>query len=257
MIDGQQRDRYERGFRALLCRVRKRHVQTGVDRLLVESEQLASREQVTPAEALEIVFRHARQRIIRRLLRARCSASEGPRRRCEALLELSIPRAAPEDVPDFHCDAALGGLARWLRAAGYDAAFWPDIDDDHLLRTVQAQPAIMLTTDRLLMQRGVIVWGAMAARLVSIRLNKCEQFIDMVQRLSLPLRAPRCMSCGGALVAVDKEHVKARIPPRTYPWLDEFFACERCNRLFWKGTHWQRIKTVLDRARAISTSPAG
>ena len=29
----------------------------------------------------------------------------------------------------FFCDAMLGGLARWLRAMGYDAAFEYGIDD--------------------------------------------------------------------------------------------------------------------------------
>jgi uncharacterized protein with PIN domain len=150
----------------------------------------------------------------------------------------------------------LGGLAGWLRAAGYDAAFWPGIDDDELLRKVQSQHAIMLTTDRRLMQRGVLRWGAIAARLVSIRLTKGEQFIDLVRRLSLPLRPPRCMSCGGPLAPVDKENVKELIPPRTYPWLDDYYMCRRCNRLFWKGTHWERIITVLDRARAANASSA-
>jgi uncharacterized protein with PIN domain len=53
------------------------------------------------------------------------------------------------------------------------------------------------------------------------------------------------MSCGGELRPVDKAAVAARIPPRTARWLDDYFVCARCNQLFWRGTHWQRIQAKL------------
>ena len=37
----------------------------------------------------------------------------------------------PGPEPWFACDAMLGGLARWLRAAGYDASWEHGIDDRH------------------------------------------------------------------------------------------------------------------------------
>jgi uncharacterized protein len=252
--DLQAWERYEHAYRALLCRVRQAQLQAGVRRLLDRAEHLARRDQVPREAALESVFLRTRERVIRRLLRARSPASPIARRRWQALLELSIPQRVTAEGPDFHCDAALGGLARWLRAAGYDAVFWPGIDDDELLRKAQSQPAVMLTTDRRLMERGIIQRGAIAARLVSIRLDKNEQFIDLVRRLCLPIRAPRCMACGGVLLPVDKESVKQQIPPRTYPWLDDYYRCARCQRLFWKGTHWQRIAGLLDQARAAGAS---
>jgi uncharacterized protein with PIN domain len=53
------------------------------------------------------------------------------------------------------------------------------------------------------------------------------------------------MSCGGALRPVDKQKVSERIPPRTARWRDEYFLCAGCGRLFWQGTHWQRIAERL------------
>lgn len=35
--------------------------------------------------------------------------------------------------PRFACDAMLGGLARWLRAAGYDASWQEGITDQELI----------------------------------------------------------------------------------------------------------------------------
>ena len=53
------------------------------------------------------------------------------------------------------------------------------------------------------------------------------------------------MSCGGELRTVDKEAVRDRIPPRTYLWRNEFFECLRCHKLYWHGTHWEKITTRL------------
>ena len=37
-------------------------------------------------------------------------------------------------IPQFACDAMLGGLARWLRAAGYDASWHGGVADPELVR---------------------------------------------------------------------------------------------------------------------------
>ena len=68
--------------------------------------------------------------------------------------------------------------------------------------------------------------------------------------LGLGLRTARCMTCGGELVPTPKEDVFPRIPPRTAKWLDEYFVCASCDRLFWEGTHWGRIAKALAEAAA-------
>src|SRR5205085_2570486 len=49
----------------------------------------------------------------------------------------------------------------------------------------------------------------------------------------------------GGLVRQEKETLKERIPPKTFRWLDEYFVCADCGKLFWKGTHWMRIDEQL------------
>jgi uncharacterized protein with PIN domain len=44
--------------------------------------------------------------------------------------------------------------------------------------------------------------------------------------------------------------VRPRIPPRTALWKDEYFVCAECDRLFWRGTHWERIERTLRQAVA-------
>lgn len=236
VIDQDFRDRAEQIFRSLLWRARATPLMPAVSALL-DQVQHQFEQQVSEETALAGVYCSTRQQVLDQL-------STGAERR-RRMLETTIPHLPPSFGPDFHCDAGLGGLARWLRAGGYDAAFWPDIDDDDLLRKMTASGAILLTSDRRLMDRGVISSGAIAALWVPISLKKREQFAFVRRELALPLKAPRCMACGGRLVAVDKEAMRERIPPRTYPWLDDYYLCQRCDRLFWEGTHWQRIKLAL------------
>ena len=80
--------------------------------------------------------------------------------------------------------------------------------------------------------------------------DKFEQLKLVIRTFALRRRPSRCMKCGGELTAVDKETCREELPPRTYEWLDEFFRCESCGQLFWKGTHWDRIADDLARVEA-------
>lgn len=148
-------------------------------------------------------------------------------------------------IPRFVCDAGLGGLARWLRAAGYEAAWSPEIGDDALLRAVREQRAILLTTDSLLLERRVIRDGVIPTVWLPPLGRAPEQLARVFRELRLKPLSPRCMACGGELRQVDKTAVAARIPPRTARWLDDYFVCACCDQLFWHGTHWQRIAARL------------
>jgi hypothetical protein len=73
-----------------------------------------------------------------------------------------------------------------------------------------------------------------------------QQLESVLAELDLPLLSPRCMNCGGELKKVDKGAIAERIPPKTYRWRDEYFLCNSCGKLFWYGTHWNRISKGLN-----------
>jgi uncharacterized protein with PIN domain len=45
-----------------------------------------------------------------------------------------------------------------------------------------------------------------------------------------------------------REQARGRVPERSFAWQEEFWECDRCRRVFWKGTHWQRIESQLRQA---------
>jgi uncharacterized protein len=212
---------YEDRSRTLLRQARARRLEQGVQWLVAKARRLSVRDGISLAQALAQVYE-------RLASRQSCRPSQS--------------KAAARH---FLCDAGLGGLVRWLRAAGYEAAWQPHIGDDELVREARGSGATVLTTDAMLMERRLLRDRIIPAFWLPPTLTIPEQLALVFREFGLAVHSPRCMTCGGELRRVSKEALRERIPPRTYHWLDEFFVCGRCDKLFWHGTHWQRIMATL------------
>jgi uncharacterized protein with PIN domain len=149
--------------------------------------------------------------------------------------------------PLFVCDGSLGGLARWLRSAGYRSRYARGRSGRSLVESVKASGEVLLSSDSRLVGRADVRTGALRALWIPVDLPPAEQLRLVIEDLDLPLLPPRCMSCGGEQRPVTKAEVADRIPPRTARWLDDYFLCRDCDALYWRGTHWQRIEARLPR----------
>ncbi len=154
----------------------------------------------------------------------------------------------------FVCDAMLGGLARWLRAAGYSAEFDVHFSDGEIVSKAFAEGTILLTSDSGIMQRYAVSRGLASAIFVPLGLSVIGQLAHVLAVLSLPLRQSRCMDCNGELRQVPLEEVADRVPKKVRLLCKAFFVCERCGKLLWHGTHWSSIRRRLGRAQRMAAS---
>lgn len=145
----------------------------------------------------------------------------------------------------FACDASLGGLARWLRAAGYRAHWSEGGRALDLVAEAIRGGQVLVTTDSRVLGFGEVRDGRLPTLWVPSSLTRLAQLTLALGDLELGLLPPRCMVCGGELGSVEKREVLHRIPPRTALWKEAYLACRECDRLYWQGTHWQRIRTRL------------
>lgn len=169
---------------------------------------------------------------------------QGYRRRVGRFLVTREKRRSVHSMM-FVCDVGLGGLARWLRAAGY-VSFWREgAGDAELVEEARTKAAILLTTDSGILERRLLRKGIVLACWLSPGLTKLQQLEAVLLEFELPLLPSRCMECGGELKRVEKEQIEGIAPPKTYVWRNEFFVCQGCGKLLWHGTHWKRITQEL------------
>ena len=154
-------------------------------------------------------------------------------------------KQSDDNPPAFFCDAMLGGLARWLRASGYDAAFEHGIDDGVIVAESLKTGRILLSSDGPMFERKPIRDGLLEALFVPRQTSRIDQLIYVVGKLDLKRLPARCMSCGGKLNEIPKHSVMDEAPPLAYRSCDVFFRCERCGKLMWRGTHWRTIDARL------------
>ena len=155
---------------------------------------------------------------------------------------MNLSTAPPTPVLKLLTDGMLGRLTRWLRALGYDTVYAPDTDDDELLRRARAQDRVLLTTDHALaMRRGARTFLIETQDLAS-------QLREVRAALGPPPDAEfsRCLACNSKLTPVDKATLTDRVPPYILVTRQEFRRCPDCGRIYWPGTHVERMKQVIN-----------
>jgi uncharacterized protein with PIN domain len=151
--------------------------------------------------------------------------------------------APPRPAPRFVCDVHLGRLARRLRLLGFDTWYRTDADDDRLAALAADQDRILLSRDRGLLMRRLVVHGYCP------RSDDADvQAVEVVRHFDLgghvrPLT--RCVRCNGRVRPVTKAEVLHRLPPRTRVEHDRFACCTGCGQVYWPGSHLPRIDAFL------------
>jgi uncharacterized protein len=149
----------------------------------------------------------------------------------------------------FLCDAMLGGLAKWLRAAGYDTYYareGTDVSDRSLTQKALEEGRVLLTSDGGFLERKPVRDGNVGFLMVPYVPIE-EQLRMVVERFALSRRESRCMECNGELSVAPPGAVEHRVPPGVAGYHEEFFLCAGCGRVFWHGSHWGRISGRLER----------
>ncbi|MBI3050513.1 MAG: Mut7-C ubiquitin/RNAse domain-containing protein [Acidobacteria bacterium] len=152
-----------------------------------------------------------------------------------------------EPLPDpvrFVLDIHLQKLASLLRLAGFDAVV---LDEDAVIARAGGQDGrVVLTRDRELLKRNEVRWGYWVRST-----DPPRQFLELVRRFALAPHArpfTRCLACNAPLRPVTKESVIDRLPPRTRAEFDDFHLCEACGRIYWRGSHYQRLVRFLEKS---------
>ncbi|MGE5285412.1 MAG: Mut7-C RNAse domain-containing protein [Actinomycetota bacterium] len=149
-----------------------------------------------------------------------------------------------EDVR-FIADVMLGKLATWMRLLGCDVEYFPKISDEDLAERAFRTGRVILTRDAELIRRRHARDNHFFVRGDGYR----DQLRQVATRFSIePLGRilTRCLRCNEPLSGIDKSAVRERVPPYVYETQHDFKTCDRCGRIYWRGTHRdEAVKQVM------------
>lgn len=149
------------------------------------------------------------------------------------------------DPPRFVVDTMLGRLARWLRAMGYDTVYLGPADDRRLLQLAHAEGRLLLTRDGKLARLA----GAQGCLIQADQLD--QQLAEAVERLALAPRdtawLSRCLECNATLEPRPKEALNGLVPDYVFLTQTEFMGCPGCGKIYWPGSHADRMLARLAR----------
>jgi uncharacterized protein with PIN domain len=149
----------------------------------------------------------------------------------------------------FIVDSNVGRLARWLRIAGFDTVFINDLDDNRLVRLALSEGRVLLTKDTQILKRRVAATGRLKVILIESEKVK-QQLRQVLKTLNLASQIrpfTLCLECNQPLVTKAKEEVKDLVPPYVFQTQTQYMQCPACHRVYWRGTHWQRMSRELER----------
>jgi uncharacterized protein with PIN domain len=200
-----------------------------------------------PPGAIELALVNGRPSSLDRPLQAGDRVSLYPMFEAMDVTALERLRSRPLRHVRFVADAHLGALARYLRLLGFDTRFENDPGDEALAEISAREHRILLSRDRALLDRRRVTHGL---RVPHTRPR--EQLSWVVERLDLyRLLRPftRCMPCNGLFEPVSAAQVADRVPERVLDAFDRFWRCRDCGRIYWRGSHYDRLKASVDRLR--------
>jgi uncharacterized protein with PIN domain len=152
-------------------------------------------------------------------------------------------RRRPLRETKFILDAHLGKLAKYLRMLGFDTLYQNDFGDREIIEIALQENRIILTRDKGLLRSKKVNHGFYVRET-----EKHAQLIEVVKKFDLYSQFKsftRCMTCNESLVQKEKQEIEDKINFDTARIFNKFFYCPLCEKVFWKGSHFERMEKLI------------
>ena len=128
---------------------------------------------------------------------------------------------------------------------GYDTLYFQKIDDSTLLKRAIEEGRQVLTRKMDLHNRKESTCNTLFIK----NNDPSKQTIEVLQHYQLTVNpliiGTRCLVCNQKLKTIPVDQVASQIPDYVISTQKNFSACPLCNKIYWKGTHYENmLKTV-------------
>ncbi len=139
----------------------------------------------------------------------------------------------------------LGKLAKGLRMLGYDTLYYRGEDGDRMIQLARQEGRAILTRNtRLIPKR---------PEDLIIRLTEDHpllQLKELIRKGHLSLIPEnlfsRCLLCNVLIDQIPREEAEGKVPDFIFYQHDSFYKCPQCRRIYWQGTHQQKMKKKVE-----------
>jgi len=153
-------------------------------------------------------------------------------------------REIPLRETRFIADGNIGHIVTYMRALGLDVYFDPALSPRDIIRISKKEKRTILTMSRKLLKFREVTRGICVRP--GTMIQQIRGIIDFLSLRGVVTPFSRCLTCNNPLVRIEKERVFDRIPPKARAFHDEYSYCDACDKIYWKGTHFIKIRKVID-----------
>jgi len=152
---------------------------------------------------------------------------------------ISQLRKTPLFISRFILDAHLGKLAKYLRMFGFDTLIENDYPDSKIREIASKYSRIILTLDKDLLTSRDVTHGYYVRSI-----HPKEQLTEIIDKFDLHSQVSpftRCLICNTELTIAGREDISEEIDKDTLHTFNEFYKCSHCMKVYWKGSHYERM----------------
>lgn len=152
----------------------------------------------------------------------------------------------PLDISEtiFIADVHLGKLARLLRLFGFDTEYKNYLTSSDLLKIAVEENRILLTRNAAFKENQHLSFIHISNEYPE------EQLKEVILKSNLQGRFQpftRCIICNGSLEVAVKESILNLVKENTVLFYNEFWQCNNCKRVYWKGSHYQKMLHLIEK----------
>jgi hypothetical protein len=141
----------------------------------------------------------------------------------------------------FICDVMLGRLSRYLRILGLDSPCVKHPDCLNLLKNSEEPPYFFTKRSG----------GFTYQKTICIKSDRIMEQLGEVRHIITPYIKPdavmsRCIECNVPLVTTTRENIEQYVPEYIYHHHEDFKQCPSCKRVYWGGSHTEKMKKWID-----------
>ncbi len=152
-------------------------------------------------------------------------------------------RPKPLRISKFILDVNLGKLARKLRLFGFDSLYSNSFKDKEIIEISLEEKRIILTRDMGLLKDKRTTHGYWVRSTdIHTQINEVVSKYDLYSAMK-PFSI--CLECNGKIMSTAKEEIEHLLLPKTKKSFDEFYRCDVCKKIYWKGPHYLKMAAFV------------